>query len=309
MSITILLQQIAVIFLEMGVGYAAVKLHFMSPADSKFLSNLILTVTLPCTILASGSMDAGRSAVTQLLLACVLLEALYLVCTLVCRGIARALRLTPGQYAVLVGTGVMPNSAFIGMPLCSALLGEQLGAVYGAAGILAYNVFFFTYVVQLFQPGKPFAPKDLITPANLSTLAMVALLLTGLRLPVPVQSFLSAMGGCTTPLALIIVGGMLAGSNLKQLFSQKFLWFITFLRCAVFPLAFLLVLWLLPLDRTLCMGAFILASCPAGSLAAVLAKQYDTESELASQAVAHSTLLIVVSAPLLLSLAGKVLGL
>ncbi len=64
------------------------------------------------------------------------------------------------------------------------------------------------------------------------------------------------------------------------------------------------MLWLLPLDWTLCMGISILAACPSGSLAAVLARQRDMEGELASQAVAQSTLFILVSVPLLLSLAG-----
>ena len=39
-------------------------------------------------------------------------------------------------------------------------------------------------------------------------------------------------------------------------------------------------------------------------LAAVLARQYDLEGELASQAVAQSTLFIVISIPALLTLAG-----
>lgn len=58
------------------------------------------------------------------------------------------------------------------------------------------------------------------------------------------------------------------------------------------------------LDRTLCMGISILAACPASSLTAVLARRHDLEGELASQAVAQSTLFIVISIPLLLSLAG-----
>lgn len=84
-------------------------------------------------------------------------------------------------------------------------------------------------------------------------------------------------------------------------------WLITALRCVVFPLGFLAALYFLPLDRTLCMAILILASCPAGSLTAVLAKQYDTEG-LASQAVAHSTLSILISVPLVLSLGSTLLG-
>ena len=41
----------------------------------------------------------------------------------------------------------------------------------------------------------------------------------------------------------------------------------------------------------------------------MLAKQYDTEGELASQAVAHSTLCILISVLLVLSLGSTLLGL
>jgi len=106
----------------------------------------------------------------------------------------------------------------------------------------------------------------------------------------------------------MIAGSMLARSDLKKLVTNPMVWLITALRCVVFPLGFLAALYFLPLDRTLCMAILILASCPAGSLTAVLAKQYDTEGELASQAVAHSTLSILISVPLVLSLGSTLLG-
>ena len=63
MSIAILLQQILIIFLEIGTGAAVTKLGIMDDRNSKFLSNLVMSVTLPCTLLASASIDGGREAV------------------------------------------------------------------------------------------------------------------------------------------------------------------------------------------------------------------------------------------------------
>ena len=60
MSIAILLQQILIIFLEIGTGAAVTKLGIMDDGNSKFLSNLVMSVTLPCTLLASASIDGGR---------------------------------------------------------------------------------------------------------------------------------------------------------------------------------------------------------------------------------------------------------
>ena len=191
MPVSVLLQQILIIFLEIGIGAVAAKCKVIRGEGSKVLSDLVMYITLPCTLLASTNITGGGETV-----------------------------------------------------------------------------------------------------------------LLGIRLPAAVQSFVSAVGNCTTPLALMIVGVMLAGSRPADLLKKPFLYLTTGLRCILFPLLFILVLWLLPLDRTLCMGITILASCPAGSMAAVAARQNDVESELASQAVAQSTLFIVVSIPVLLTLAG-----
>lgn len=304
MPISVLLQQIVIIFLEIGTGVVAAKCKVLSSESSKVLSNLVMSVTLPCTLLASTNISGGGEMVRLMLMGFALLFTFYLVCTGLCLSLSRGLHLSKGKKAVLIGTGVLPNSAFIGIPLCTALLGDAWGTVYGAAGIMAYNILFFTYVTRLFQPEQKLNLRSFITPTNVTTLLMVVMLLLGIRFPAPVQSFVSAVGSCTTPLALMIVGVMLAGSQLGELAKKPFLFLITGLRCILFPLLLLLVLWLLPLDRTMCMGIIILASCPAGSLAAVLARQYDLEGELASQAVAQSTLFIVISIPALLTLAG-----
>lgn len=309
MSVAILLQQILIIFLEIGTGIVITKIGIMDDKNSKFLSNLVMAVTLPCTLLASAGIDGGREAVAGMLKGYVVLEIFYIVCICLCLLLSRAMHLTRGQKAVLVGAAVMPNSAFIGIPLITALLGSEAGALYGAAGIMAYNILFFTYVQHLFDPETKVSLKAFLTPTNITTAIMVVMLVSGLRLPGILESFCKAMGNTTTPLALIIAGGMLARSDLKKLVANPLVWLITGLRCLVFPLGFLAVLCLLPLDPTLRMAVLILASCPAGSLTAVLAKQYDTEGELASQAVAHSTLCILISVPLVLSLGSTLLGL
>ena len=309
MSVAILLQQILIIFLEIGTGIVITKIGIMDDKNGKFLSNLVMTVTLPCTLLASAGIDGGREAVAGMLKGYVVLEIFYIVCICLCLLLSRAMHLTRGQKAVLVGAAVMPNSAFIGIPLISALLGSEAGALYGAAGIMAYNILFFTYVQHLFDPEAKVSLKAFLTPTNITTAIMVVMLVSGLRLPGILESFCKAMGNTTTPLALIIAGGMLARSDLKKLVANPLVWLITGLRCLVFPLGFLAVLCLLPLDPTLRMAVLILASCPAGSLTAVLAKQYDTEGELASQAVSHSTLCILISVLLVLSLGSTLLGL
>ena len=304
MAFGVLMGQIAVIFLEVLLGLVGAKCGVITSRDSKFLSNFVMKLLLPCTMLAGAAIDGDPEIVVQAGILFALLLALFIVTTGICRVISRLRKDTPGQAAVLVGAAAMPNCGFIGLPLCAALLGSARGTVFATAAMAAYNVWFFTYVVSLFRPGEKLNLKSFATPANLATAAMLVLLAAGWRLPGPVQSFCSAVGSCTTPLALMIVGVMLAESNIGALLRRGFLYRVTLLRGIVFPLLFMLVLWFLPLDNVLRTGLAVIASCPAGSLAAVVAKQTGTEETLASQAVAHSTVFMLATVPAMLMLAG-----
>ena len=304
MAFGVLMGQIAVIFLEVLLGLVGAKCGVITSRDSKFLSNFVMKLLLPCTMLAGAAIDGDPEIVVQAGILFALLLALFIVTTGICRVISRLRKDTPGQAAVLVGTAAMPNCGFIGLPLCAALLGSARGTVFATAAMAAYNVWFFTYVVSLFRPGEKLNLKSFATPANLATAAMLVLLAAGWRLPGPMQSFCSAVGSCTTPLALMIVGVMLAESDIGTLLRRGFLYRVTLLRGIVFPLLFMLVLWFLPLDNVLRTGLAVIASCPAGSLAAVVAKQTGTEETLASQAVAHSTVFMLATVPAMLMLAG-----
>lgn len=305
MAFGVLAGQITVIFLEVLLGYVGARSGIIKDRDSKFLSDFIMKLLLPCTMLAGAAVDGEPELLTQAGVLFVLLLALFVVTTGLCRLSSWLHHDTPGKYAVLVGTAAMPNCGFIGLPLCSALLGTARGTVFAGMAMASYNVWFFTYVVCLFRPGEKIRLKTFITPTNIATVAMLVLLATGWRLPGPVQTFCSTVGGCTTPMALMIVGVMLAGSDLRALLRKGFLYRVTVLRGVVFPLLFLLVLRLLPLDNVLRTGLMVIASCPAGSLAAVVAKQSGTEPALASQAVAHSTICMLVTVPVMLLLTGQ----
>lgn len=303
MSFGVLMQQICVIFLEILLGAAGSMSGIIKDSDSKFLSRMTTTFFLPCTIIASSSVGGGSEIVRQMFLAIGIILCLFVLTSLMCLAGAKRFGMSRGRTAVLVGTAAMPNCGFIGIPVAMSLLGDQLGLLYASAAVMAYNLWFFTYVTGLFQKEPKRNIRGLITPVNVSTLVLILLLLFGIRLPAPLQSFFSSVGNCTTPVALMIIGYSLANSDLKSLVLNPFLYLITALRGVVFPILFMLVLRLLHLNPTLSLGMSILASCPSGNMAAVVAKQNGVEETLCGQAVAHSTLFMLITLPTMILLA------
>lgn len=306
MSFFLLLQQIFIVFMMIGTGFAAQKTKVLNAHGSKVLSDVLMNIALPFTLLSSANLDSGRESVQEMLLSFGLLTAWYIVSALICVAISRRLHLSAGKHAVFVIHCVLPNSTFIGLPLVTALFGAK-GIVYTAGSIMAYNLFFFTYGMALYRKGEPANWRTFVTPTNLATVVMLLLMITGVRLPQTFASFCGTMGAMTTPIALLIIGVMLGGSDLAALWSNRMLYGMSLLRCFVFPLLFALCLSFTPLDPQLCLGLVTLCACASGSLGAVVAKQTDTEPELASQIVTQSTLVLLLSMPLVVWLAQAIL--
>ena len=171
MAFGVLAGQITVIFLEVLLGYVGARSGIIKDRDSKFLSDFIMKLLLPCTMLAGAAVEGEPELLTQAGILFVLLLLLFVATTALCRVSSWLHHDTPGKYAVLVGTAAMPNCGFIGLPLCSALLGAARGTVFAGMAMASYNVWFFTYVVCLFRPGEKIRLKTFITPTNIATVA------------------------------------------------------------------------------------------------------------------------------------------
>ena len=139
MAFGVLAGQITVIFLEVLLGYVGARSGIIKDRDSKFLSDFIMKLLLPCTMLAGAAVDGEPELLTQAGVLFVLLLALFVATTGLCRLSSWLHHDTPGKYAVLVGTAAMPNCGFIGLPLCSALLGTARGTVFAGMAMASYK--------------------------------------------------------------------------------------------------------------------------------------------------------------------------
>ena len=299
-SMEIVFQQILVIFGYVLVGYVSGKVGLINREQQRFLSKLISSLILPFTVLAASSMETRSEDLLNLGISTVIMTTSFILTTVCCQLYAKAKGLNEAQSAAYTGLCTYPNNAFVGMPLCIALLGEW-GTLYGAASMIAFNLPFFTYQVSLFTK-KKFSIRSLMTPLNFSTILLILMLVFHLRFPSPVQTVVSNIGGITTPLALIIVVVMLAGSNLSEVFREKRAYIITLIRNLVCPLAVLVVLALLPLDPTMRLAVLIFVACPVGNMTSVFAIQTDMEPQLCARATLLSTLFFAGTIPFIICL-------
>ncbi len=89
------------------------------------------------------------------------------------------------------------------------------------------------------------------------------------------------------------------------MFSKPKLYLLSVVRLAIIPAVCLLLLWLLPKELSeMKLALLIVAACPVGSNVAVYAQLHNSDYSYAVETVVISTLLSIISLPLIVQIAG-----
>ena len=299
MSMTLVLQQILVIFCYVSVGLGAGKLGIIDPEQRKYLTKLCSGLILPFTILSAASMEVGAEGFRSLGVA---LIVMFLIMGGTMAGsllVLRAVHAEDKFRAAISSLVSFPNGTFLGLPLCRALFGE-IAVLYNCAAMIAFNVLFFTVQLPLFTGGK-INLKAIFTAPAIATFGLLAMLALGLHWPAPVQTAVSSIGSMITPLSLIIVGVMLSENDLLAIFREKTVYLVMALRNFLIPAIAMLVLAAMPMGAEDKLCVLVYLSCPCATLTTIYSIQTDTHPELCARSVLFSTISFAISLPVVIA--------
>ena len=305
MEISLLLaQQILQLFLILLMGYAVVRCGLLKAADSRVLSVVMVYLALPCVVLKAFQIDDSPALRTGLLYAfaiAVLLHLLFLALTAVLK--------RPLQLDVIEGaTLIYSNAAALVIPLVRALLGEEY-VVYSCAFVIVQLILLWTHCSTSLQGGGAIEWKKILLNVNLISIVMGAVLFFA-HIPLPGQLLgaLNTMGDMVGPLGMLLAGMAIAESTLKQLFCTRRYYLPVALRLIGYPAAVLAVLRLLnaaawvPDGRSILMTVYLAAITPACATLTSMVQLYHRNAAQSSALYVLSTLLSIVTMPVMIGL-------
>ena len=302
MLISILLRQIAIMALLMAVGILLSRRGFLSPQGTKDLGAILLRIIIPCVIVKSYITTYSRERLLELALS----AGLALVAFILAMGIAY---LVYGKRRRIENFAAAScNAGFIGIPLAQAVIGDE-GVFYMAASVALLNLFQWTYGVYIMTDRKDSIRAKTIVknPVVIAIVVGIALFLS--RLPVPgiLTSTLGYIAGMNTPVAMILMGTYMAKLPWRKLLDKR-AYGCVLLRLVVIPAVVLAVFWALPIsNQNVALAAYLAAATPVGANICVFAQQYDCDYEFSVVTVCLSTVLSIVTVPLMVSLAQMVM--
>lgn len=303
MNVTVILNQMIILFSFIFLGFILNRIDIMNEDFNKRVTKLIIYVTMPCMILASVLEQEGAREMRALAIVGVVAIVTYIALPLLSFLLVYLFRVKTERKGMYMFMTIYSNVGFMGFPVLDAIYGAK-AVFYAAIFNIVFNISIYTYGVILMHFKRKSAEgalnfKSLLSPGiSLSVLA-VFVYIFDIPFPAPLTSALSSLGDMTVPLAMMIIGATLGMMKLKELVGDWRLYLYSLFRQFLLPLAAFPLLKLFLQDELILGVSFILLMMPIANTAVLFANLYDNDAKLATKGVFFTTLLCIVSIPLL----------
>ena len=299
-SFVVIVQQVAVLFILIAVGFVCTKFRFFSEKTISELAKFVLYIVIPCVIVNSFNREYDPAMLKNLGIAAAVAVATHvfgiLLATLFIHDKNKS------RECILRFATVFSNCGFMALPLQQALLGDE-GVFYCASFIVVFNIFTWTYGLFIMSGSeKRFSIKMIVNPGVIGVVLGTILFVSPVKLPRAVNSALQGIAALNTPIPMIIVGYYIAGISSFKVLKDVKLALVLLLRLIVIPFTFLAVLKLCGFSGTLAASMLIAVSCPVAVNIAMFSIMFKRDSQLAATCIAVSTLLSIITLPLILVL-------
>lgn len=302
MSFETTVMQILSLFLIMVIGYVLRKSKVFDEAANVRFTRLIIYVSLPSQIIKAFVANQGIVSNREVLLMfgiSVLTYLLYAVVGVLFIMIFRVPSDKRGTYLFMMMFG---NVGFMGFPLTEALLGEE-ALIYAVIFNVIFNLLVYSIGILMISRKEDefqFPIKKLLNMPLISAVLSIILYFGKIQLPAVAIQSLDFMGNVTTPVAMLILGSTIAGMPWKELFDEWRIYIFTAFKLLVIPVIVIGILKAVPSINPLIHGSLILLSAtPVATNTTMLAIEYDGDMKLSSKGIFFTTLLCMLTIPLI----------
>ncbi len=301
------LVQVIILFILIFIGTILNKTKILNDGAVKGMTDMVLYLVTPAAIINSFIREFSASLLKDLGVALIITVLAHILFILLSSVLIKSKKLT--RQKVLQFGAIFSNCGYMSLPLLQALLGND-GVFFGATYIAVFQLAIWSYGIILMGDGiKSVTPKKVILSPGIIGF-VIAIIIFSARIPVPevIHAPVSYMASLNTPLPMIIIGFHLANSNILSGLRDIKLLFASFLKLFVFPIAVILLLYLCGIRGTMPLALSICASAPTAAITTMFAAKFGKDTGLSVTMVSLTTLLSVVSMPLVVTIAEKLLG-
>lgn len=311
-TIIIVFNQIIIMFSLVGVGFYLKKTNIFTETTVKELNDFLLKIVVGASIITSFNMEYDKEIAISLIVSLGIAFAIHIVFIILSKFIYKGSNHASNISRI---STTYSNCSFMAIPLVYSIFGNE-GVIYATAYLAVYNITLWTHGVMLVDEKLDksilkMAGRIFKQPIIIATIIGFLLFVFNISLPWQVSSSISYIGALNTPIAMMLIGIFIANTNLIEGIKDKQVIKVCFMRLILMPLVVIALLYIVKnvfgLREIIAITLVISASCPVGSIASMLCKRYDLDGTLAVRAVTFSTLISIITIPMMMFIANLLL--
>ncbi len=305
MELSLLLaRQILSMLIMIFVGFATVRLGLLKKEDSRVLSALVLYVLGPCLFFAAFQIDYSPEKLKGLLFGIIASAAVNLLTILISEVVGRILHLS----VVEKTSAIYTNCGNLIMPLTAAVLGNEY-VFYGCAFTTVQTLLIWTHLISCIKGKRSFNFVKIITnPSIIATLAGLVIFILPFSFPAILNETIEKISSTIGPVSMFSIGMIMSGFSLKKVFTDLRAFLVCLVRLVLVPAVIILIIAAtgitgrLSLAYPVLLTVVLAAAAPSAVSVAQLAELHGGDSERAGVINVMSTLLCIITIPLMIGL-------
>lgn len=302
MSGSVVFQQMLVIFILISVGYFWTKRGHIAETTSRQISGIVAEICNPA-IMLSSAIEAESTNHSAVLTTAVIVVASYALLIGLGFLVPKMIGVQKSKRKFYNMLTVYGNTGFIGIPVVSAVLGQE-AVIYVTVFNLVFNILFYTHGITILSTGterkqgeKP-AWMKMINAGTVSSILAIVIYWWGVPVPAVLGDSVLYMGRCVTFLSMIVLGVSLANMKITEVFTEKRLYIFILIRLLLVPILFVLGVSHFVKDPLILGTTALILGMPAANLPLMMAKQMGLQSKILSKGIILTTLFSMLTIPI-----------
>ena len=303
MDIMVVFQTMLKLFLLLVLGFVLFKCHIFDEYTNKKISALIVNVASPMLIISSiAGVEGNDKSIVFLMIGAGIL--MYIGFIILGKIINRIFPFPKKDWPVYECMVVFANTGFMGYPVLLDVFGQE--AVFYASLIhMSFNFFVYTYAILCLTKSDDsefkLNFKQLLTPGIVLIFIGILIYLFDMQLPSVLMDTINSIGSLTAPLSMMMIGSSLAVYPIKDSFTDWRSYVFAFVRLIIVPFMTMIVCRLLHINPYYANITIITNAMPVGSMVLMLATQYNANVKIVTKNIVVSTLLSVITIPIVVA--------
>lgn len=302
MDFFVTLNQILILFILLLAGFVIRKLKIVDDTFSKNLSNFLFNIVFPAMIIHSMNYPFSIDVLVDSGWLIMISMGIIIFSIVVSEITIKLLKVDALSRNIYQFGIVFSNFGFMGFPVVESIFGKE-GVFY--ASIFAIPIYFMvnSIGIMMIERGEENTIqmnfKNVVNAPIIAVFIGFFIFIFSVKLPTPIEKTIDMVAATTTPMSMILAGIILANSKFSELFSNYKVYIVSFIRLIFLPLCMLWFLKLFNLDLLMIGIPVIITAMPIAANASMLAEKYGGNAYLGAQSVFISTLLSILTIPMI----------